>query len=184
MSILPHDIHPACNRPGCHRSPFDILNHNLFDWWFKPTDCPALRSGFGNFAGYLRPQFSELNKLEQEAKIGKDGFQVCLDVQHFEPKEIEVKTENNTIIVHAKHEEKEDEHGYISREFTRRYQLPEGYQAENVVSTLSSDGVLMIKAPKPTEAGEGKVHHIQIQQTGPAKLNLTTNEGTKEEEKK
>lgn len=172
MSLLPHDIHPTCNRPDCHRSPFD--------WWFKPTDCPALRSGFGNFGGYSRPLFTALNKpklLFQEAKIGKDGFQVCLDVQHFQPNEISVKTENNFVVVHAKHEDKQDDHGYIQREFTRRYQLPEGFKPENVTSTLSSDGILMIKTPHSTPAVEGNVRYIQIQQTGPAHLNVTTNEG-------
>lgn len=169
MSLLPHifdDVHPACNRPGCHRSPFDF--------WLSPTNIPALRSGFG-------PHFPTLSQLGHDAKIDKDGFQVCVDVQHFLPKEIEVKTENNTVIVHAKHEEKEDDHGYISREFTRRYTIPKEFKPENVVSTLSSDGILTIKAPSPTQAVEGKVHHIPIQQTGPAHMNVSTNEEKKDE---
>lgn len=182
MSLLSHDItHPACNRPDCHRSPFDLVPHNPFDWWKSP-DHPALRSSFGNLADYLKPHFTELNKLKQETKIGDDGFQVCVDVQHFQPNEIEVKTENNTVIVHAKHEEKVDEHGYISREFTRRYQLPDEFKPENVVSSLSSDGVLMIKAPKPDAEGK-TVHHIQVQQTGEAHptSDEENKEGNKEE---
>lgn len=171
MSLLPHifdDVHPACNRPGCHRPPFDF--------WLNPTNIPSLRSGFA-------PHFPNLN-LGHDTKIDKDGFQVCVDVQHFLPKEIEVKTENNTVIVHAKHEEKEDDHGYISREFTRRYTLPKEFKPDQVVSTLSSDGILTIKAPSPTQAVEGKVHHIPIQQTGPAHVNVSTNEEKKDEEKK
>lgn len=153
MSLLPHifdDLHPACNRPGCHRSPFD--------WMFKQPDFPTL-VGL-NPTNFMRP-FSQLSKLGHEAQISKDGFQVCVDVQHFLPKEIEVKTENNTIIVNAKHEEKEDEHGFISREFTRRYTLPEGYKAEDVVSTLSSDGILTIKAPSPA-AVEGEIEGKKV----------------------
>lgn len=177
MSLLPHafdNFHPVCNRPGCHPSPLD--------WWFKPTDFPALRSGFGNHAGFFRPKFAELNNLEQEAKIGKDGFNVCLDVQHFQPNEITVKTENNTVVVHAEHEQKQDEHGYISREFTRRYDLPEGFRMEDVVSTLSSDGILTIKAPHST-AIEDNVRHVQVQQTGPARLNIASNEERTDEQK-
>lgn len=172
MSLLSSDVHPSCNRPDCHRSPLD--------WWFRPTDHPALRSAFGNFGGYLKPHLSDLGKMEQGAKVGKDGFQVCLDVQHFQPNEISVKTENNFVVVHAKHEDKEDDHGYIQREFTRRYQLPEGYKPESVNSTLSSDGVLVIKAPNPK--AEGNVHYIPVQQTGPAHLNLKPNEGEEKQQ--
>lgn len=175
MSILPQDdFHPACGRPGCHRSP-------LIDSWLSPFDFPAMRAALSP-AAFFKPHF-DFSKFEREAKIDKDGFQVCVDVQHFLPKEIEVKTENNTVIVNAKHEEKEDDHGYISRQFTRRYTLPEGFKPEKVTSTLSSDGVLTITAPSPN-AIEAKVHHIPIQQTGPAQLNIKTNEEVKDEEKK
>ena len=176
MSLLPHifeDFHPACHRPGCHRTPFNL--------W---SDLPALRAGFSSPSAFLKQHFPDFSKLEHGSKIDKDGFQVCVDVQHFLPKEIEVRTENNTVIVHAKHEEKADEHGYISREFTRRYTLPQGFKIEDVTSTLSSDGILTIKAPSPTQAVEGKVHHIPIQQTGPAHLNVTSNEEAKSEEVK
>lgn len=51
-------------------------------------------------------------------------LQVILDVQQFTPNEITVKTTEKHIIVEGKHEEKADEHGFISRHFVRRYQLP------------------------------------------------------------
>ena len=51
-------------------------------------------------------------------------FRAMVDVSHFTPEEIGVKTVDNKIIVNAKHEEKQDEHGYIKREFTRQYLLP------------------------------------------------------------
>lgn len=50
--------------------------------------------------------------------------QVILDVQQFTPNEISVKTTEKFIIVEGKHEEKADEHGFVSRHFVRRYQLP------------------------------------------------------------
>ena len=103
-----------------------------------------------------------------------DGFQVCLDVLHFTPDEISVKTVDRTIIVEAKHEEREDEYGFVSRQFTRRYILPEGCYPEDVVSTLSSDGVLTIKAPKK----EGtNVRVIPVQPVGPAHLTVGKEEG-------
>nr|AAV48822.1 small heat shock protein [Venturia canescens] len=77
-----------------------------------------------------------------------DRFEVILDVQQFSPEEISVKTIGNSVIVEAKHEEKQDEHGYISRHFVRRYVLPASHEALGVTSSLSSDGVLTITAPK------------------------------------
>ncbi|CRL02309.1 CLUMA_CG015152, isoform A [Clunio marinus] len=113
---------------------------------------------------------------------GKDGFQVCMDVQQFSPTEITVKTVDNFVVVEGKHEERQDEHGFITRQFTRRYALPKGYDAETVISTLSSDGVLTIKAPPPKNQLENKERVISIQQTGPAHLNVKENK--KEDEGK
>jgi crystallin alpha B len=74
--------------------------------------------------------------------------QVILDVQQFAPSEITVKTLDNMVIVEGKHEEKQDEHGYVSRHFVRRYVLPSDIEVNNIVSSLSSDGVLTVTAPK------------------------------------
>ncbi|XP_053619108.1 protein lethal(2)essential for life-like [Plodia interpunctella] len=102
-------------------------------------------------------------------KADKDKFQINLDVQHFSPDEISVKTADGYIVVEGKHEEKKDQHGYVSRQFTRRYALPEGCTPETVESRLSSDGVLSVIAPRkvpPAVEGERKV---TITQTGPVR---------------
>lgn len=59
-----------------------------------------------------------------------------------------MKTVDNDVIVEAKHEERQDEHGYISRHFVRRYVLPQSHNVAEITSSLSSDGVLTITAPK------------------------------------
>lgn len=79
---------------------------------------------------------------------GGDKYQVIVDVQQFAPEEIVVKTDDKYITIEGKHEEKKDEHGYISRHFVRRYALPQGYDIGHVRPSLSSDGVLTITAPK------------------------------------
>ncbi|CAD7004593.1 heat shock protein 23 [Ceratitis capitata] len=107
--------------------------------------------------------------------VGKDGFQVSMDVAHFKPSELTVKVVDNSIVVEGKHEEREDDHGYISRHFLRRYTLPKGYDANKVMSSLSSDGVLTVMAPKPQLEDKSNERHIQIQQTGPAHLNVKDN---------
>ena len=75
-----------------------------------------------------------------------DGFYVCLDVLQYSPHEITVRTTNYTVTVEGRHEERQDEHGYISRQFTRRYTLPPDCDPTTVTSDLSQDGFLTIKA--------------------------------------
>ena len=53
-----------------------------------------------------------------------EEFKVNLDVAHFKPEEIQVKTVDNKVVISAKHEERQDEHGFIMREFKRSYMLP------------------------------------------------------------
>lgn len=99
----------------------------------------------------------------------KDGFQMSLNVYQFAPSEITVKTVDDTIVIEGKHEEKVDEHGYVARQFTRRYKLPKEYDAKEVISSLSSDGVLTIRAPSLVKAvPEASERVIPIQHTGPA----------------
>ncbi|XP_060817230.1 protein lethal(2)essential for life-like [Bombus pascuorum] len=112
---------------------------------------------------------------------GKDNFQVILDVQQFSPEEITVKTVGNNVIVEAKHEERQDEHGFISRHFVRRYVLPPSHDVINITSSLSSDGVLTITAPKKGETPSGTERFIEITKTGepaskPVKIETTTEE--------
>nr|UQK61697.1 small heat shock protein [Carpetania matritensis] len=75
-------------------------------------------------------------------------FQVNLDVSHFRPEELSIKTSGNRVIIHGKHEEKQDEHGFIQREFRRTYVLPNDVDPETVKSSLSGDGILAVVAPK------------------------------------
>ncbi|GBP28663.1 Protein lethal(2)essential for life [Eumeta japonica] len=113
--------------------------------------------------------------------VDKDKFQVSLDVQHFAPEEISIKTVEGFVVVEGKHEDKEDEHGFISRQFLRRYALPEGCEAETVQSKLSSDGVLTIMAPwKIDEAIEGE-RAIPIERTGPVGKEIKEQEEPKEQ---
>lgn len=105
--------------------------------------------------------------------IGKDGFQVCMDVSQFKPNELTVKVVDKTVVVEGKHEEREDGHGLIQRHFVRKYTLPKDFDPNEVVSTVSSDGVLTLKAPPPPTKEQSKPERVvQIQQTGPAHLSI------------
>ncbi|XP_075987232.1 protein lethal(2)essential for life-like [Anticarsia gemmatalis] len=123
--------------------------------------------------------------LGSSIKADKDKFQVNLDVQHFSPEEISVKTVDGYIVVEGKHEEKKDEHGYISRQFVRRYALPEGAAPESVESRLSSDGVLSITAPRKVPDAIKGERPVPITQTGPVRKEIKDqSEGTDDKKDK
>lgn len=118
---------------------------------------------------YLRPWADLLRQGQggtSTVKADKDSFQVSLDVQQFAPEEIDVKVVDRTVIVEGKHEEKQDEHGWISRQFTRRYIVPEQCDIDQVVSKLSSDGVLSITVPRKEVPKVTNERSIKIEHTG------------------
>ncbi|XP_040591463.1 heat shock protein beta-6 isoform X2 [Mesocricetus auratus] len=82
----------------------------------------------------------------QQVPADPGHFSVLLDVKHFAPEEISVKVVGGHVEVHARHEERPDEHGFIAREFHRRYLLPPGVDPAAVTSALSPEGVLSIQA--------------------------------------
>ncbi|CAK9803876.1 Protein lethal(2)essential for life [Anthophora quadrimaculata] len=78
----------------------------------------------------------------------KNKFQVTLDVSQFAPEEVNVKVVDQNVVVEAKHNEKEDEHGWVSRQFIRKYIIPSQCDINQIESHLSSDGILSISAPR------------------------------------
>ncbi len=101
-------------------------------------------SGYLRTLRHLQPEDSGVSSVVND----KDEFKVSLDVQQFKPEEIKVKVTDDYVIVEGKHEEREDKHGFISREFSRKYRLPPNVKAEAITSSLSSDGLLSVIAPK------------------------------------
>ena len=107
----------------------------------------------------------QLDRLQADRHVDggvvlKDNsFGVNLNVDGFQPKDINVSLQDGVLTVTGKHEEKsEDGHRFSSRQFTRSYRLPENVQQEQMKSFLAADGrTLKIEAPivKPT-AVEGK----------------------------
>ncbi|CAO1430300.1 unnamed protein product [Diamesa tonsa] len=124
---------------------------------------------------YYRPWGQSLAKQDSGSTINveKNKYQIILDVQQFTPNEISVKIAEKFIIVEGKHEEKEDEHGYVSRHFTRKYMLPSGHRAEDVVSTLSSDGILTISAPSNDTPPPAQDRSVPITHVGPSRQEAT-----------
>ncbi|CAL7948315.1 unnamed protein product [Xylocopa violacea] len=174
--------------------------HRLFDQHFglslSPDDLPASLSPLDTDVLVLRPRRCGLRRyqpyeraLERKSsgtstvQADKNKFQVTLDVQQFAPEEISVKVIGKNVLVEGKHEEKQDEHGWISRQFVRKYLVPEQCDIDELKSSLSSDGVLTIVAPrKETDPQAQKERVIKIQATGQPALREDTTPTEKQKE--
>ncbi|XP_011855655.1 PREDICTED: heat shock protein beta-1-like [Mandrillus leucophaeus] len=80
----------------------------------------------------------------------------------------------------GKHEERQDEHGYISWCFTRKYKLPSGVDPTQVSSSLSPEGTLTVEAPMPKLATQS--NEITIPVTFESRAQLGGPEAAKSDE--
>lgn len=64
-------------------------------------------------------------------------------MKDYRPEEVTVKTVDNRLLVHAKHEEKGSNRS-VFREYNQEFLLPRGTNPELITSTLSTDGVLTV----------------------------------------
>lgn len=103
-----------------------------------------------NFEDFFQDFHTTLNNFVMKKDKDEEDrlFKVDVDVTDFTPEELSVKIVKDMVTIEGKHEEKKDEHGSVSRHFIRKYTLPEGCRSEDVVSNLSSDGILTVSAPK------------------------------------
>ncbi|KAM9696376.1 alpha-crystallin A chain isoform 2-T2 [Dama dama] len=83
-----------------------------------------------------------------QVRSDRDKFVIFLDVKHFSPEDLTVKVQEDFVEIHGKHNERQDDHGYISREFHRRYRLPSNVDQSALSCSLSADGMLTFSGPK------------------------------------
>lgn len=146
---------------------------NLIDDFFGPRDSfgqyDHRRMAPRSYYGRAIPERRGEDRKTCMRKEGKDGFQIHINVKHFGANDISVKTVNDSIVVEGKHEEKQDEYGFISRHFTWRYILPKEYDPKDVISSISTDGILTVRAPpKVKPPVDEKERVVSIQRTGSA----------------
>nr|AIU47040.1 heat shock protein [Phenacoccus solenopsis]QAX88058.1 heat shock protein 20.7 [Phenacoccus solenopsis] len=165
MSLLPYlvnelvrDTYDPFSRLYDQNFGLGLLNDDLLR---RPAISTPILAGYIRPHRHLHPDDSGISTVANQ----KDQFKVNLDVQQFKPEEVNVKVVDDYLVVEGKHEERQDKHGYISRQFTRRYKLPPNVNLEAISSNLSSDGVLSITAPKKPEKNDAKEISIPVIQT-------------------
>nr|ACO15296.1 Heat shock protein homolog [Caligus clemensi] len=93
------------------------------------------------------------SKDDQVIKIKDENekFEIAMDVSQYRPEELKVTTFNDTISVEGQQEQKTGDgvtESFVTKQFSRKWSLPPQCRSDSVVSNLSSDGVLIITAPK------------------------------------
>uniref|UniRef100_A0A6J0TJU2 Heat shock protein beta-2 isoform X1 n=1 Tax=Pogona vitticeps TaxID=103695 RepID=A0A6J0TJU2_9SAUR len=120
--------------------------------------APTLYHGY-----YIRPRINkQLDRGISEVTLNDHKFQVFLDVCHFTPDEIAVRTVDNLLEVTAQHPQKADRHGFISREFTRTYILPLDADPLLVKATVTHDGILCLEAPRTGKEVKANIREVPV----------------------
>merc|ERR1712186_179290 len=118
--------------------------------WMMPS---MFNSDFAKQMDLFQTKDSEVIRVKDD----DDKFEVSLDTSQYRPDELRVNVGEGMICVEGKHEENsEDGRKMVSRQFSRKYSLPAGAKADKVVSNLSSDGVLVVSAPKQAAITNGQ----------------------------
>ncbi|KAI8425665.1 hypothetical protein MSG28_011477 [Choristoneura fumiferana] len=95
------------------------------------------------------PTLKHTRNIRPTIKIGKERFQLQIDVHQFSKDEIRVKARPEFVLIEGKQERK-TKRGCIIRQFARRFKLPPGCNPGKMKSSLSPEGVLTIVAPRET----------------------------------
>ncbi|KAF8355489.1 hsp-25 [Pristionchus pacificus] len=141
--------------PSSRGPPPPISNAPFNDRRFDSGPDPftnTLHHSNGNSLMATRPTYDPyLDNLKSPLiKDESDGktLRLRFDVAQYKPEEVTVKTIDNRLLVHAKHEEKTPQRT-VFREYNQEFLLPRGTNPEQISSTLSTDGVLTVEAPLP-----------------------------------
>merc|ERR1712212_647008 len=133
--------------------------NSLTKWengWMFPRRwmLPSLKSEFRDM-----DLFKEKDSEVIRVKNDDNKMEVSLDTSQHRPDELNVSIADSAVTIQGKHGEKaEDGTKMVSRQFVRKYTLPAGAKPEDVVSNLSSDGVLVVTANKANPAIDVKIN--------------------------
>merc|ERR1719391_1381807 len=88
-------------------------------------------------------------------------MEISLNTTGYKPSELTVNVVDNEISIEGRHEEKSEAgHTMVSKQFSRKYNLPDEAKLAEVESNLSQDGVMVITVPK-----EKKIQEIKENET-------------------
>nr|CDS33704.1 major egg antigen [Hymenolepis microstoma] len=104
-------------------------------------------------------QFPSMADCFTKDENGRTIFRTKFNLQDFDPEDIEVRVENQTLSVHAKHVRRTS-NSSSGQYFCRAMLLPDGIRTEELKSRLDKNGVLTVEAPAPS---------VNLEQLGPSR---------------
>ena len=121
--------------------------------------------------GFEQPLQNDMQNSYVTDPEGNQRFRLTFDVRSFQPEELDIRTNDQTLSVYAVHHE-QGPNGRYQREYRRTILLPPGVKPEGLQSVLSPEGVLTIEGPV-----SGKRLTIQ-QAAGPVITPIPSNPGS------
>lgn len=91
-------------------------------------------------------RLDNLKTIFETDPFGNQRFKVRFDVSEFKPEEIQVRTQDSKIAVLAKHQEKSTTSS-VSREYSRKIDIPNSVDEDKLQCVLSKDGILTVEGP-------------------------------------
>merc|ERR1712106_386536 len=156
LTMTPRNIHDNMKNENTKGSPMQkstVLGKPISNGIMKERSHTGLERS--DSACDDNSLFSPAIMEENSSKIEYDGdtYKILVNVQDYDPEELEVKTTGTTVSVKAKHDETlSDGRTYSTKSFDQSFTLPKGVNPDDVSSGLSKDGILTISAPLPTSA--------------------------------
>ncbi|XP_045050749.2 alpha-crystallin A chain isoform X1 [Desmodus rotundus] len=137
-----------------------FLSSTISPYYRQSLFRTALDSGVSELMSHMwfvmhQPQAGGPKSNPTKVRSDRDKFVIFLDVKHFSPEDLTVKVQEDFVEIHGKHNERQDDHGYISREFHRRYRLPSNVDQSALSCSLSADGMLTFSGPKVPSGLDG-----------------------------
>jgi len=96
-----------------------------------------------------------------EVHTSKSHFLVKMDVRHFCPEELMVKTLEGFLIIDGEHEDKVDGVGSASRSFSRHFVLPVNCNVDGLHCEILPGGTLKVVIPREIPEGKGTYHCVK-----------------------
>lgn len=96
-------------------------------------------------------------------QVHGDKFHVNFPMAQFDPSEISVKFDKNQLMVHGKREKKNEDGGYVYREYKQSMTVPKNVVHDQMKCHLDNKGVLRIEAPVKQEEKKSSERNIPIE---------------------
>ncbi|XP_041755817.1 LOW QUALITY PROTEIN: heat shock protein beta-3 [Coregonus clupeaformis] len=140
------------NSPVRHQALFQgrelddcVEDHDLFALPGPAFPDPGVRPGVVKLEGA-----SDGTTTTQPQRT-EPVYQVLLDVSQFRPEDVMIQVFEGWLLIKAQHGARMDEHGFVTRSFTRQHTLPEKLQrAGDLRALLCHDGILVVESKQRT----------------------------------